>query len=207
VITCLAQAIIDHPHLNAFRKGRKLVILEEVTISVLVEREIAGEMMPENLGIQAAQTKTYRQIHDEIRAAQEYGEDKLGGLSGTTWVQFIPGFLFRTFIRMASKSIYMMKLYGAVGVTAVGMYGTKNQALWLVPLVGGATVAVAVGGIVERPCVNNGKLETREHLCLTVTFNHDIVDGAPAARFAKSFSELLTSGELLHDEINVAVES
>jgi pyruvate/2-oxoglutarate dehydrogenase complex dihydrolipoamide acyltransferase (E2) component len=91
----------------------------------------------------------------------------------------------------------MMERYGAVGVTAVGMFGKKNQALWLVPIVGGATVGVAVGGIVKRPCISDGQLESREHLCLTITFNHDIVDGAPAARFVKRFSELLMSGELL----------
>ena len=166
VVACLAQAIAEHPHLNAIRKGRNLILLDEVGIGVLVERELDGEMMPENMGIRAAQTKTLRQIHDEIRAAQEHVDDGLGGLSGTTWVRFIPSFLFRTFIRIASKNIGMMKRYGAVGVTAVGMFGAKNQALWLLPLVGGATVGVAVGGIVERPCVRDGQLETHEHLCL-----------------------------------------
>lgn len=199
VITCLSRAIAEHPNLNSFRKGRNLIVLEDVTISVLVEREIDGEMVPENLGIRAAQTKTHRQIHDEIREAQEHGEDGLGGLSGITWVRFIPGFLLRTFIRLASSNIRMMARFGAVGVTAVGMFGNKNQALWLVPLVGGATVAVAVGGIIQRPCISNDQLEARDHLCLTVTFNHDIVDGAPATRFLKRFSELLMNGELLRD--------
>jgi len=55
--------------------------------------------------------------------------------------------------------------------------------------------------------VKDGQIETREHLCLTVTFNHDIVDGAPAARFLKRFSELLMTGELLLDEADVALES
>ncbi len=206
VTTCLARAVAEFPNLNSFRKGRNLIVLDDVTISALVEREIAGELVPEHLGIQAAQTKTYRQIHNEIRAAQEHGEDGLGGLSGMTWVRFIPGFLLRTFIRLASRNIRMMERYGAVGVTAVGMFGGKNQALWLVPLVGGATVGVAVGGIVERPFASHGQLETREHICLTVTFNHDIVDGAPAARFLRRFSELLTDGELLRDETDTAAE-
>jgi pyruvate/2-oxoglutarate dehydrogenase complex dihydrolipoamide acyltransferase (E2) component len=207
ITTCLAQAIAEYPNLNSFRKGKNLIILDDVTISVLVEREINGEIVPEHLGIRAAQTKTHWQIHEEIRAAQEHGEDALGGLSGITWLRFIPAFLFRTFIRVASGNIQMMARYGAIGVTAVGMFGNKNQALWLIPLVGGATVAVAVGGIVERPCVKDGQIETREHLCLTVTFNHDIVDGAPAARFLKRFSELLMTGELLLDEADVALES
>ena len=204
VVACLAKAVAEHPHLNSFRKGRNLILLDDVAIGVLVERELDGEIVPENMGIRAAQTKSYRQIHDEIRNAQKHGEDQLGGLSGVTWVRFIPSFLFRIFIRIASKSIYMMERFGTVGVTAVGMYGSKNQALWLVPLVGGATVAVAVGGIVERPCVNNGQLETHEHLCLTVTFNHDIVDGAPAARFLKRFSELLMNGEQFQAELDAA---
>ena len=202
VITCLARAIAENPNLNSFRKGRKLILLDDVTISALVEREIAGEKVPEPFGIRSAQTKTYRQIHDEIRAAQRHGEDGLGGLSGTRWIRFIPGFLMRMFIRAASRSINMMNRFGAVGVTAVGMFG--NEALWFIPL-SGATVAVTVGGIVERPSASGGRIETREHLCLTVTFNHDIVDGAPAARFLKRFSELLMSSEPLHDTTVTAV--
>ncbi len=204
ITASLAQTVAEYPNLNSFRKGKRLVILDDVTISVLVEREINGEIVPENLGIRAAQTKTPWQIHGEIRAAQAHGEDALGGLSGITWLRFIPAFLFRTFIRIASGNIQMMKRYGAIGVTAVGMFGPRNQALWAIPLVGGAAVAVAVGGIVERPCVNDGQIETREHLCLTITFNHDIVDGARAARFVKRFSELLTSAELLASEMDIA---
>jgi len=200
IVSCLAQAITEFPNFNAICKGRSIVVLDDVTVGVLVEREIDGEIVPENLGIQAAQAKTHRQIHQEIRSAQEHAVDSLGGLSGTNWIRFIPSFLFRLFVRLASKNIHMLKRYGVVAVTAVGMFSNKNQALWLLPLVGGATVGVAVGGIVERPCVNQGQLENREHLCLTVTFNHDIVDGAPAARFLKRFSQLLASGELLRAE-------
>jgi pyruvate/2-oxoglutarate dehydrogenase complex dihydrolipoamide acyltransferase (E2) component len=47
----------------------------------------------------------------------------------------------------------------------------------------------------------DGRIEPREHLCLTLTFNHDIVDGAPAARFAKTFGEMLKSGDLLREAI------
>lgn len=204
VVTCLARAISEHPHLNAFRRGSKLILLDDITISVLVERELDGEKVPEPFGIQAAQTKTYRQIHDEIRAAQQHADRQLGGLSGATWVRFIPGFLMRLFVRAASQNIAMAKRYGVVGVTAVGMFG--SGALWLIPL-SGATVVVSVGGIVPRPHACDGRIEEREHLCLTVTFNHDIVDGAPAARFLKRFSELLMSNELLYEtSVMAAVE-
>lgn len=56
---------------------------------------------------------------------------------------------------------------------------------------------VAVGGIAKRPRVVESRLEEPEHLCLTISFDHDILDGAPAARFTSQFLELLASGDLL----------
>ena len=206
IVTCLARSVAGHPRLNAIRKGRKLVVLDDVSIGVVVEREIDGAVVPENMGIQAAQNKTYREICDQIRGAQEQQEEGMGALSNITWVRFIPSFLFRLFIRLASKNLWMIKRFGAVGVTAIGMFCPRDQATWMIPLVGGATVALAVGGIVERPRLMDGELESRKHLCLTFTFNHDIVDGAPAARFLTHFSEMLSSGELLRAETGIAVE-
>lgn len=34
----------------------------------------------------------------------------------------------------------------------------------------------------------------REFLCITLDFDHDIIDGAPAARFAQHLSDLIESG-------------
>ena len=202
VIACLARAVAEHPHLNAFRRGNRLVLLDEITISALVERELGGEQVPEPFGIRGAQAKTYRQIHEELRAAQRHagehrGED-LGGLSGARWIRLIPVFLLRLFVRAASRSVAMVGRYGAISVTAVGMHG--QGALWFLPL-SGATVTVTVGGIVERVRLREGRPEAREHLCLAVTFDHDVVDGAPAARFLKRFSQLLEGGEPLREVI------
>ena len=196
VVASLARAVAEHPRLNAFRRGRKLILLEDVTISVLVEREVEGERIPEPFGIRAAQKKTYRQIHEEIRAAQRHVADHLGSLSGMGWVRFIPGLLLRAFIHFASRSIAMMGRYGVVGVTAVGMFG--NDALWFIPL-SSATVNVTVGGIIKRPVCMDDQVASREQLCLTVSFDHAIVDGAPAARFLRRLAELLSSGAALRE--------
>jgi pyruvate/2-oxoglutarate dehydrogenase complex dihydrolipoamide acyltransferase (E2) component len=201
VVTCLAKTVAEFPSFNTFRKGRHLILLDNLTLSVMVEREINGELVPEPLGIQSAQQKNYRQIHEAIRTAQAHPADQLGGLSGVNWLSFIPGFLLRPFIRVASQNISVMKRYGAISVTSVGMFGTRNQAAWGIPIVGGATLAVTIGGMVDRPYINAGQVEPHEHLCLTVTFNHDIIDGAPAARFLKRFSSLLKSAEILQHEL------
>jgi pyruvate/2-oxoglutarate dehydrogenase complex dihydrolipoamide acyltransferase (E2) component len=52
---------------------------------------------------------------------------------------------------------------------------------------------VAVGGIVERPILVDGHIEAHEFLNLTLSFDHDVVDGGPAARFAQRLKELIES--------------
>jgi pyruvate/2-oxoglutarate dehydrogenase complex dihydrolipoamide acyltransferase (E2) component len=56
------------------------------------------------------------------------------------------------------------------------------------------TLGVTVGGIAEKPTLINGQLVLHEYLCITLSLDHDIVDGAPAARFARHFQELVEGG-------------
>lgn len=194
VVTCLAHVIKEHPLLNSFIKGSKQIILDNVTVSVLIEREIKGEKVPEPVAINNAQTKTYLQINNEIRAAQNTQGQQLGNLSKMTWIRFIPGFLLNTFIRIADKNIKMGMRYGKVAVTAVGMF--NKTSIWFIPH-GSATVVITVGGINSKLVKEDDKIVEKEHLCLTASFNHDIVDGAPASRFMNQFIETVKSGKLI----------
>jgi pyruvate/2-oxoglutarate dehydrogenase complex dihydrolipoamide acyltransferase (E2) component len=123
--------------------------------------------------------------------------DSLGSLSGQTWISLIPGFLLRRFIRIADKNIYMAKKYGKIAVTAVGMY--SKDPVWFIPH-GTATVLVTVGSINKKVVEIANQFVCHEHLCLTVSFDHNIVDGAPASRFMNQFIETIKSGKLLHTD-------
>ena len=115
VVACLARTLAEFPRFNSFRRGSRLIVLDDLTISVLFEREIDGENVPEPVGIQAANRKTYRQLNDKLRAAQQHAEQRLGSASGTEWIRFIPSFLLRSFVRLASRNIGMQKRFGVVG--------------------------------------------------------------------------------------------
>jgi len=197
IVTCLAQVIKKYPELNSFIKGRRHILLDDVTISVLIEREISGEKVPEPFGIKGAQEKTYHQIHNEIREAKKLQSDRLGSLSGQTWIRLIPGFLLRTFIRMADRNIYMAKRYGKIAVTAIGMF--SKEPVWFIPH-GTATVLITVGSISKKVVEIDGQFESREHLCLTASFDHNIIDGAPASRFMNEFIETIKSGKIIQSE-------
>lgn len=194
IVACLAQVIKNNPQFNSLIKRGKLILLDDVTISVLIEREIVGEKVPEPIGIKQAQLKTFTQIQNEIREAKKQESDKLGSLSGLKWLELIPKFLFKTFVRIADKNIGMAKRYGKVAVTSVGMF--SKEGIWFIPH-GSATVLITVGSINNKVIEVDGKYVSREHLCLTASFDHNIIDGAPATRFLTQFIDFIKSGELL----------
>lgn len=200
VVACLAQTVKKNPKFNSFIKGNRLILLDDVTISVLIERELENDKTPEPLGIKNAQEKSYREIHREIRLAQQHSGKKLGSLANTAWIRFIPGFLLRTFVKFADRNIKMALRYGKVCVTAPGMYG--KEALWFIPH-GTATVMLTVGSITNKVVEAGDIFTAREHLNLTVSFDHNIIDGAPASRFIKQLSEELSCGRLISEpELN-----
>ena len=191
IVHCLTQVIKEHPHLNAFISGNRLVTLDDVTISVLVEREFSGEKVPEPLAIEAAQNLTFREINEKIRSAKARTGDTLGGLAGMTWIRFIPRFMLKAFVRIGERNIKLAKRYGKVAVTAVGMF--SREPVWFIPH-GSGTVLITVGSIEKRMVYTGEGHEEREYLCLTGSFDHDVVDGAPAARFMNQFLETVKSG-------------
>ena len=88
------------------------------------------------------------------------------------------------------------KYVGTVGLSAVGMFGKGSS--WGIPPAD-PTLAITVGGIGEKSVLIDGHLALRDFLSLTISFDHDIIDGAPAARFTTRLKELIESGYGLPD--------
>jgi pyruvate/2-oxoglutarate dehydrogenase complex dihydrolipoamide acyltransferase (E2) component len=197
IIACLSKAIDENKSVQAFRKGSKrLIVFEDVDVGTPIERDVAGIWPAIPYTVKAANRKTYRQIHREIRTAQ--AQDVTTAFK--TFL-FLPTFLFRigwsVLCWMSGRYPQLMKKYwGTVGLTAVGMFG--KGAGWGIPLPG-QTLMITLGGIGEKPGVVDGQIAMREYLSLTMSFNHDIVDGAPATRFTVRLKDLIESGYDLDD--------
>lgn len=194
IIYCCAQAVGLNKHMHAYRDWRnRLVLFEDVDVSTTVERVVNGRKEVVPAIIRAANRKSVPQIHREIRQVQAENVAEAEVYRSMRWYLAIPSFIRRLFFPLLDRAPALMKKNsGTVMVTAVGMFG--QGAGWGVPMAT-HTLNVTVGGIVPRPCVVNGRLENRDHLCLTVSFNHDIIDGAPAARFIQRFKTFIADGD------------
>jgi len=198
IAKCFASTISRHPNLNSFISRGNIIYIEDIIISILIERKINNEYVPEPLAIHNCSNKNLLDIHSEIREAQKNDNQNghLGQLSGNVWFQLIPSFLLKTFVRIADKNIKMGIKYGKLAITSVGMF--TNNPIWLIPH-GSATVLLSIGSINNKLVLIDDKLENREHLYLTVSFDHDIVDGAPAARFMNDLIEEIRMGRILRE--------
>jgi len=191
IASCLAKAVDEDKHLHAYRKGRnRLVLFDEVDVSVAVERELGGERMPLlPLVIRRANEKTLREIHDEIKSSQARKVEEPRGM----WLYAaLPTFARVLFWRTLNKNPDLMKrLAGTVALSSVGMFG--RGAGWGIPLPL-YTLTLTVGGIAEKPGVVEGQVQVREYLSLTISVDHDVIDGAPAARFIWRLKKLIERG-------------
>jgi hypothetical protein len=149
LIACLAQAVEEHKAVQAIRLGRKrLILFEEVDVYTFIERDVAGQVPIMPSVVRAANRKTVREIHQEIRAAQVQDVEKV-----VKWLQFQPTLLFRPFFWVFSwigrRYPQLWKKYvGTVGITALGMFG-KGAGWGIPPAL--PTLMMTVGGIGEKP--------------------------------------------------------
>jgi pyruvate/2-oxoglutarate dehydrogenase complex dihydrolipoamide acyltransferase (E2) component len=193
--TCLAKAVDEHKAVQAFRQGgKRLVLFEDVDVFTDVERDMDGQKSIVPHIVRAANRKTFRQVHHEIRAAQQ--ADASHVLQQHQPLA-LPALLFRPFLWafgwIANRRPRLWKkTMGTVELSAVGMFGVG--AGWGIPNSAPTALFVTVGGIGEKQRVVDGHTVIRENLSLTLSFDHDIVDGAPAARFTRRLKELIESG-------------
>ena len=81
---------------------------------------------------------------------------------------------------------------GTFTITNLGMYGVE----FFIPIINPPEAAIlAVGRVVEKPIVVDGKIEIKPMMMLSLSYDHRIVDGAPASQFLRKAKEKLEKAE------------
>lgn len=83
---------------------------------------------------------------------------------------------------------------GTFTVTNLGSLGIEH----FTPILNPPQVAIlGVGSVNLKPVEVDGEIEHIPHIALSLTINHQVVDGAPGARFLQTLSRYLTEIDLL----------
>jgi pyruvate/2-oxoglutarate dehydrogenase complex dihydrolipoamide acyltransferase (E2) component len=172
------------------------VIFEQVDVVTLIETEVGGVALTHV--IRGAERKTFRQIHEEIRSVQARPKSSAQSGGMVELAQKVPGFVRRGYYWGLRMNPHRFKqIAGTTIVTSVGMFGKGSG--WGFGFLPMHNLGLTVGGMALKPGVVEERIEIREYLDLTVSFDHDLIDGAPAARFAQRLKLLVESGEVLKD--------
>ncbi len=83
---------------------------------------------------------------------------------------------------------------GTFTITNLGMYGVD----FFMPIINPPEAAIlGVGRVTEKPVVVEGETVTRPMIMLSLSYDHRIVDGVPAAKFLRRVKEILENSNLL----------
>jgi pyruvate dehydrogenase E2 component (dihydrolipoamide acetyltransferase) len=82
---------------------------------------------------------------------------------------------------------------GTFTITNLGAYGVDM----FTPIINLPEIAIlGIGRIVEKPVAHVGGIHLRQRMVLSLTFDHRLVDGAPAARFLQRVGQMIETVSL-----------
>lgn len=191
VVAAVARAVARHPEVHAYRNWRgQLVVHRHVDISTIVEIPTPQGPFPLVHTIRDADVRDVADLSAELHAvkARPFAGRERASERVLPALGRVPG-LIRMMYAVLARSTRVRRRSGTVSLTAVGMFA-EGGGFALGPLTL-MSLQVVVGGATDRPRVVDGRVEVRTVLDLTVSVDHNVVDGAPAARFGAALRELI----------------
>ena len=200
LIKTISSTLNEFSQAYAYMHGkRKALVFKDIDIAITVEREYEGSFVPLPYVIRQTNKKDLSEISEEIERAKDQPVAKddvvLGQRNNALFTNMyygLPGFLrqmiWKYFLldpKTAKKNM------GSVVITSVGMMG--NVSGWFIPI-GVHPLSFGVGSIKKKPGVVKDRIEIREFLHMTILFDHDVIDGAPMARFISELAKNIESG-------------
>jgi len=203
LIKAIADCVALHPPIAGINhaKSNKVLVFDEVDISIVVEKNVNGVRVPLPYVIRKADQKTLCQIQDEIESAKSQivgseGNYVLGeehSAIGMKLFLLLPQWLRLILMRVLvlNHPQQIKNMMGTVMITTAGMVGHTRG--WIIPF-SMHPLSLAFGSLNEQAAVYRGEIQKREILHLTILIDHDVIDGVPAARFVDDLVKKLQTG-------------
>jgi hypothetical protein len=192
LVACFARAVAAEPRVAALRHGRRrLLVFPVVDVAMPIEHELEGEAIPVPHVIRAADRLSLEEVGRRIAAGARADAPYPAARRLLPLWLLLPAWLRRLLLaRYLADGRRRRRATGTVLVTSVSLPGRGRA--WGIP--GGThyPVMLVIGGL------RLGRDGT-ETVALSLVFDHDTVDGAPAARFSRRFVSLVERGAFLDD--------
>ncbi|MBN1266480.1 MAG: 2-oxo acid dehydrogenase subunit E2 [Anaerolineales bacterium] len=185
---------VDATQLVEFRQSRKRGGQKEVPSYNAILMSITAEALQENPMINSTLDQGIIHLNDQINIG--LAVDQTDGLRvmvvrdvDKKTVEQIQVDLNDLIARVQRKRSLPEDLSGGTfTITNLGGYGVDH----FTPIINPPEAGIlGVGRILEKLVIKDGKIAQRHMLTLSLTFDHRVVDGAPAARFLQKIAQLI----------------
>ena len=190
VLHSAARVLMKYPQANAAVSGRwrpRLAKYDAVHAKLALDKVLAGNRVVLSAILPNADTATLDELQERIDYFRTGDPTRLPELAGTRTLHRLPwpvgSFAFRAAVRPLRKR---QQLMGSLAVTSLG-----HSAVDGFHSVGGTTITLGIGRIVERPVVRDGEVTASSVMRLNLTFDHRVIDGAEAADLLTDIKESL----------------
>lgn len=200
LVKAVAGVLEDMPDANAILRWNRIYLRKDIGVffQVAMKDEKTGEMDLSGVTIHDAEKKSLTDIIDETEARVakvRAGKDKELEQTRSSF-KAIPYFLLGRVTQAIGFLCYTLNLdlravgipkdpFGSVMLTNVGSLGLEEAYVPLVPY-SRVPLLVAVGKVQAEAVVRDGEVVAARVLRLFATFDHRILDGAHAARMART---------------------
>lgn len=199
IISEISQTIGHFDTSASYLKGKsKLVVFEDINVSLIVEKDLNGQKVPIPLIIEKANKRSLEDISMQIKNAKDKkltDKDMVLHKKASSFERLyyvLPGFLRRYFWKyLLSHPKLAYKKMGNVAITSVGMLG--NLKGWFIPI-SIHPICFGLSSITKKPIVINDKIEIREILNMSILLDHDVIDGGQMVRFISALSKNIENG-------------
>lgn len=199
LISVIGKTMKKYDTSGAYLSGKnQLVIFDDINVSVVVEKVIKGNKVPIPMIIEKANDTSIESITTQINDAKnkELTEKDFVLQKKTRQIEkiyyYLPGFLRRYFWKFLLRNPKLAyRKMGNAAFTSIGMMGKVNG--WFIP-VSVHPICFGISSVIKKPSVVNNRIEVREILNMSILIDHDVIDGAPMARFISELSKNIENG-------------
>jgi pyruvate/2-oxoglutarate dehydrogenase complex dihydrolipoamide acyltransferase (E2) component len=200
-VKTIADCVAENGLAHAMRSRKnEVVVFSDVDVSTVVEKRVHGQRVPLPVLIREANRKDVETIYDEVREAmgrsvRDERDHVLSRHESPAWIMksfyALPRWI-RTYIfeRVLARPFLAKRTMGTVVVTS--LESIAHFPGWIIPR-SMHNLCFALGSVTRKAWVVGDEIAIREILHLTVLVNHDVIDGAPAARFLGKLVDRLES--------------
>lgn len=202
LVHAIAATIAEHPDMNLVRHGRRFVRFADVDVAVPIEVRTPDGHSPHQVVLRRAHTKSAAELFAEIEAAKASHVTRGATGSEDAWnrrsmagLGFLPRWARLAMLRGVMRSAHRIKeRAGTTLVTSVGKFASIPGFVFT-HTTGPRAATFAVGGVVDKPWAHEGTIALRKIQSLSIMIDHDLVDGGPAARFARRLVDRVERAE------------